>query len=188
MSRRAWYSTGPMDLRADASIPFARPVVFAAYRDELLKLLPYLPDVRRIDLTSRQDDEGGVVRLVNEWHGGGELPAAARAFLSEAMLSWTDLATWDQNAFTCAWEIRTHAFVEAVRCRGTSSFREDGAATRLEIRGQIDIDARKLRGVPALFAGKVGSLIEDFLVSKIQPNLVEVSRGLGQYLAARRPA
>lgn len=170
-----------MLLSADARIPFARPTVFATYRDELVSLLPFLPNVRGIEVKSRAE-EGSVVKLVNEWHGGGEIPAAARAFLSESMLSWTDRATWDEATFTCAWTIETHAFSEAVTCRGENRFLVDGDATLLEIRGTLSIDAKRIRGVPGFLAGKVSKAVEEVLAQKIQPNLVEVSRGLTKYL------
>src|SRR5512135_742878 len=112
-----------MDLSADARIAFPRSVVFATYRDHLVDLLPYLPNVRGIEVKSRAD-EGAIVRLVNEWRGGGEVPAAARAFLSESMLTWTDRATWNEGTFTCDWNIETHAFTEAVTCQGTNRFLE----------------------------------------------------------------
>jgi hypothetical protein len=174
-----------MDLSADARLSFPRPVVFAAYRDKLVDLLPFLPNVRGIEVKSRTD-EGAVSRMVNEWHGGGEIPAAARAFISESMLSWTDHATWDESKWTCEWRIETHAFSEAVTCRGENRFLEDGGATKLEIRGTLSIDAKKIKGVPGLFAGKVGKAVEELLVGKIQPNLVEVSRGLAKYLEQQR--
>ena len=59
-----------MQLRADAKLPFPRPQVFAAYRDKLVDLLPYLPNVRKIDVKSR-DENGKTVKLLNVWHGGG---------------------------------------------------------------------------------------------------------------------
>ncbi|HEY6460444.1 MAG TPA: hypothetical protein VIY73_09840 [Polyangiaceae bacterium] len=174
-----------MDLRADAHIPFPRDVVFAAYRDDITKVLAYLPNVRSIDVKSRKD-EGQVAELVNIWHGGGEIPAAARAILSESMLSWTDYAKWDADKLRCDWRIETHAFTEAVTCQGFNVFLEDGPGkTLMEIRGKIDIDAKKIRGVPGFLAGKVGRTIEDFLGNKIQPNLVETAKGLTKYLEQR---
>jgi hypothetical protein len=174
-----------MDLVADALLPFPRPVVFAAYRDKLVDLLPFLPNVRKIEVKSRTD-EGSVVKMVNEWHGGGEIPAVARAFVSEAMLSWTDRATWDESTWTCAWNIETHAFTEAVTCKGTNRFVEEDGKTKLEIRGTLAIDAKKIRGVPGLLAGKVGKAVEELLINKIQPNLVETARGLGKYLEQQK--
>jgi hypothetical protein len=173
-----------MDLVADAKLPFPRPVVFAAYRDKLPELRQYLPNVRDIEVKSRKE-EGHIVDFVNIWHGGGEIPAAARAVLSEAMLSWTDYAHWDESKWTCDWRIETHAFTEAVSCRGTNTFSDDGTGTTLQIRGKIEIDAKKIRGVPSLLAGKVGRTIEEFLGNKIRPNLIEVTQGLRKYLDAQ---
>lgn len=174
-----------MDLIADALLPFPRDLVFSTYRDKLAELTAYLPNVRRIEVSSRKD-EGPITSLVNVWHGGGEIPAAARAFLSESMLSWTDHARWDSGAFTCEWRIETHAFTEAVTCRGINRFIEEGSSTRLEIRGVLEIDGAKLKGVPRLISGKVAKTVEDLLVSKIKPNLIEVSDGVRKYLEAHK--
>jgi hypothetical protein len=174
-----------MDIRADARIPFPRDVVFTAYRDELANLLPYLPNVRSIEIKSRKET-GAVLEFVNEWRGGGDIPAALRAVLSESVLAWTDYATWHADAMRCDWRTATHAFTDAVTCKGSNVFAEDGdGATLLEIRGSLEIDAKKIRGVPALFAGKVGRMAEEFLVAKIQSNLIETAKGLAKYLEER---
>jgi hypothetical protein len=173
-----------MEIRADASIPFPRDVVFLAYRDDITKVLAYLPNVRRIEVSSRKDD-GAITELVNVWHGGGEIPAAARAILSDSMLSWTDYATWNKDKLTCHWRIETHALTEAVHCEGHNVFKDDGAGkTLLEIRGSIEIDAKKIKGVPGFLAGKVGRTVEEFLGNRIQPNLLETAKGLTRYLEA----
>jgi hypothetical protein len=171
-----------MELRADARLPYPRDLVFATYRDDITKVLAYLPNVRNIEVKS-QKEEGPLSELVNIWHGGGEIPAAARAVLSESMLSWTDYATWNREKLRCDWRIETHAFTEAVHCAGFNVFLEDGPGkTLLEIRGVLEIDARKIRGVPGFLAGKIGRTVEEFLGHKIQPNLVETVRGLTRYL------
>ena len=172
-----------MQITADARIPFPRPLVFATYRDKLPELVPYLPNVRGITVKSR-DDRGDVVDLVNVWSGGGEIPAAARAFISEAMLTWDDLATWDSAAFECSWRIRTHAFTDAVRCTGTNVFKVDGDATILQIRGELSIDGGRIAGVPRLLSGTVSRTVEDVLTKKIAPNLIQVSDGLRRFLEA----
>jgi hypothetical protein len=117
--------------------------------------------------------------------GGGDIPSVARAFVSEKMLTWDDRATWNESEFTCQWIIKTHAFSDAVDCKGGNRFLEQGDHTLLEIRGSIAIDAKKIPGVPGLLAGKVGKAVEDLLVSKIQPNLVSTAEGLGKFLAAK---
>jgi hypothetical protein len=173
-----------MDIRADARIPFPRELVFAAYRDDIYGLVPYLPNVQSIEITSRKE-EGTVLELVNEWRGGGDVPAAIRAVLGES-LAWTDYATWRADALECDWRTKTHAFSEALDCRGTNRFLEDGSGkTLLEIRGGLTLDPKKIRGVPSFLAGKVARTVEEFLVGKIQSNLVETGRALSKYLEER---
>jgi hypothetical protein len=174
-----------MELRADAKIPFPRPVVFAAYRDKLTDMLAYFPNVRKIEVRKREED-GKKVKLLNFWQGGGDIPAAARAFVSEAMLSWLDYATWNEEDWTCEWRIEPGAMTEAITCKGTNRFVEVGSETQLEIRGELSIDPKKLKGVPGFLSGKVASAVEELLVSKIKPNLVGTADGLTKYLSAQK--
>jgi hypothetical protein len=174
-----------MELRADARIPFPRETVFAAYRDDITKVLPYLPNVRSIEVTSRKDD-GPIASLVNEWRGGGDVPAAIRAVLSESVLAWTDYATWNAKEMTCDWRTVTHAFADGMTCSGHNVFLDDGPGkTLLEIRGSLTVDGKKIRGVPGFLAGKVAKTVEEFLVSKIQANLVETAKAFTQYLESQ---
>jgi hypothetical protein len=174
-----------MDLRADSRLAFPPELVFVVYRDDILKLLPYLGNVRAIEVRSRKE-AGPIVEMVNDWTGGGDIPAAVRAVLSEAMLSWTDHASWDRDQLWCDWRIETRAFTEAVHCAGRNAFETDGAGgTFLRIRGTLAIDPKKLRGVPGFLAGKIAKAVESFLVEKIQTNLVDTVKGLTAYLEKR---
>jgi len=138
--------------------------------------------VRQIEVKSCRRD-GNLTYLVNEWHGGGEIPAIARAVVSEALLSWTDSAIWNETEFTTEWQIQTHAFTEAVYCAGKNRFLEDGNGTRIESRGKLVIDAARLKGVPGLFAGTIASAVEEVLGKKVEPNLKQMGEGVRYYLA-----
>ncbi|MCL2447963.1 MAG: hypothetical protein FWD17_03350 [Polyangiaceae bacterium] len=172
-----------MDIRSEARIPFARSTVFATLRDDLAKLLPYLSNVRSIEVRSRRDD-GPIAEIVNEWHGGGDIPGPLRAVLGEAALSWADHARWDASAFRCAWRTETRALQGAVQSHGENAFHEAGPdATRVEFKGQLEVDAKKIRGVPGFLASTVGRSVEEFLVSKVQANLLETARAVEKYLS-----
>lgn len=171
-----------MELRAEAIIDQNRDTVFRVYRDELPDLLAYLPNVRGIEVKSRKGD-GPIVEFVNVWHGGGDIPAAVRAFLSDSMLSWTDHAKWDESDWSCQWRSEAHSFTEAVDSRGKNTFVELGPEKMaIRINGRIDVDASRISGIPRLVAGKIGKLIEGFLIKQVQDNLQEVARGVDRYL------
>jgi hypothetical protein len=174
-----------MEIRVDARIPHSRDVVFKVYRDDMTKLLPFLPNVRSIELKSRAED-GARTSIVLVWRGGGDIPTALRAVLSESMLSWTDYATWDAGSFTCDWRTEAHALADAVRSSGKNLFLEEAPGrTLLQVRATFEVDAKKIRGVPGFLAGKVGKAAEEFLGGKIEPNVAETARGVTQYLEKR---
>ena len=170
-----------MLISADTHIPFPRPLVYSTYRDKLIELIPFMPNIRQITIQSHEEGDRSMT-FVNEWHGGGDIPTAARAFLNESMLSWTERAVWQEDAYTTDWRIETHAFTAAVNCGGKNQFLEDGSGTLIRSRGELTIDAAKLKDVPSFLAGMVSGLVEDFLSKKIGPNLVQMGDGVRHYL------
>jgi hypothetical protein len=172
-----------MELRADVRVPFPVDLVYATYRDRLEELVPHLPNIRSIRVVKRED-EGGEVRMVNEWVGGGEFPKVARAFVSDDMLKWTDHAKWIATAKTCEWRTEVHAFSGAVSSAGTNRFVPDGDGTRVEIRGSLRVDATKIPGVPGFLRKTVGEAVEKFLTGRVAENLAEVGRGVARMLGS----
>jgi hypothetical protein len=174
-----------MLLSVDLQIPFPRDLVYATYRDNLIDLLPYMPDVRNATIQSHRQ-EGQDTYTVCEWQGGGEIPMAARAILNENMLSWTEYDRWNAAEFILEWRIETHAFTEAVSCKGKNRFISDGQQTIVESRGELTIDAAQIKGVPSFLASGIASVVEDFLGKKIEPNLRQIGTGVSQYLASNQ--
>lgn len=170
-----------MQIRCDAELAFPRPLVWSTYRDRLVDLVPYLPNIRGIEVQKREEKPDGI-HYVNVWHGGGDIPAVARSFLSEAMLSWTDIARWREADFETDWRVEPHTFRDAVISSGTNRYVELHGKTRLEIRGDLAIDAAKVKGVPKLLASKVSRAIEEFMVKAVSKNLLDVSRGVERFL------
>ena len=177
-----------MKLALEVPLPVGRGRVFAAYRDEIERVLEFLPSVRVVEVKARRDD-GAVVQQIREWHGGGDVPAAVRGIVTQSMLGWDDQSVWDAQAFVCDWRALPHKFTEAVRCRGRTSFLEEPAnQTLVDVRGAVDVDARRLPGVPSYLAASVGRAVEEFLVGRIRANLVETARWFEKYPDAPRVA
>jgi hypothetical protein len=170
-----------MEIESDVSLSFPRARIFKTYRDRLEEVAPCLPNVRSIEVASREDRPGEVV-LVNEWAGGGDIPAVARAIVSESMLSWTDHATWKEGTFTMEWRTVVHAFPGALESSGVNRFVETPTGTTIEFRGSLVCDASKVPGVPKLMARTLNGTLEKLFVGKIAENLVAVGRGVGKLL------
>lgn len=170
-----------MGIRCEATVPFPRPLVWTTYRDRLVDLLPHLPNIRGIEPLHRSE-EGTTVRMQNVWRGGGDIPAVARAVISEKMLSWTDYAAWDERSWECAWRVVPHSFSEGVDSQGVNRYIDVGGATRLEITGHLTIDGTKIRGVPKLLAPTISRAVEEFMVKLVSKNLSDVSSSLARFL------
>jgi hypothetical protein len=170
-----------MIISVDTHLTFPRELVFATYRDRIVELVSYMPNVLSIEVKSR-DEKDGTVCCVNEWHGGGEIPLAARAVLSEGLLSWTEYTIWHEADFTLEWRIEPHAFTQAVYCSGKNRFLEQNQSTLIENRGKLTINPEKIHGVPKIFRRQLAHLAEEFLGKQIEPNLEQMSEGVQHYL------
>lgn len=168
-------------ISVDSQVSFSRDLVYANYRDKLMELSPDLPNVRSLHLKSRQETDRQV-QLVLEWHGGGDIPSAARALLSEELFTWTEYDVWDNNEFTVDWRIETHAYQEAVFCAGKNRFLDRGNCTLVESRAEVRIDLSAIHGVSPFLRGQLVHWVEGLLAKKIEPNLVQMGQSVQKYL------
>lgn len=172
-----------MEIRTDVELAFPIEVVYAAYRDRLTELVPFLPDIRAIAVTTREE-RPGEVKLVNEWKGGGDIPSVARAFLKESMIAWTDYATWREADHTVLWRTEPHAFPGAITSSGENRYVATSTGTRLELRGELVCDPSKVPGVPRLLARTVKDAVEKLFVVKVGQNAKSIARGMEKLLAS----
>ncbi|MBK8013298.1 MAG: hypothetical protein IPK13_18330 [Deltaproteobacteria bacterium] len=178
-----------MKIEANARMPYPRSLVFSTYRDRLPKLVPFLPNIKGIEVLSRQDEpELGQTRLVNRWHAKGDIPKVAQKILKPEMLAWDDHASWDERAWTVDWRIETKMFTESVRCHGHNVYLEDGEGTLLQIRGELEVNLAGIPGVPRFLAGSIAPAVERFIVALLTPNLTSVAKGLEAFLRAEGEA
>ena len=170
-----------MEIRCSDFIPFPKEVVFRIYRDRLAELADYLPNIRRIDVLSREGS-GPEVKIVNIWHATGQIPAVAQRFVKPEMLRWTDRARWDEREWRCYWDLEPHFFTRNVRCSGVNYFEDEAGGMRLTITGRLDVTIKGLKGVPSFLDRAISPQIERFVVSLITPNLRSVNQGLVKFL------
>jgi hypothetical protein len=168
------------------TIPFPRELVFSTQRDRLPELASYLNDIRSITVNER-NDEGAVVRFVNEWQAGGtDIPAIARSFIKPEMLRWLDHAVWNSDDWSCNWRIELGFLPDAIEAKGLNHWKDRGNETLVVIDGEINVNARKIPGVPGLMAGTIGPAIEKFVVGLIEPNLKKTCQGVSRFLQEQR--
>jgi hypothetical protein len=170
-----------LEISVDSQLPFSRSLVYVTYRDNLIELGADLPNVRSLQLKSRQETDQQVL-IELEWRGGGDLPAAARKLLSEDLFNWTEYDVWDNHAFTVDWRIETHAYQEAVSLAGQNRFLDQGDYTLVESRGSLSVDLNAIHGMPSFLRDQMLHWVEELLAKKIEPNLVQMGQNVQKYL------
>lgn len=165
-------------------VTYDRHTVYETFRDNLVGLLPYLPTVKDIEQKEYDRSDDNTVNIVNIWYAADEdIPKVASKFIKPEMLQWTDTATWHDDEFSVEWDMEVGFLQEAVSCSGKTTYSANGAETEVHITGDLQVDAKKIPGVPGLLAKKVGDAVEKFVVKMITPNMKEVNRGVEKYLA-----
>lgn len=176
-----------MKFESSQIIPFPIEQVFQLVRDQLEELVPFLPNVNKIEMESEKDEGNGKLRILNRWHGKGEIPKVAQKLVSPDKLTWLDTAVWDDKERTCQWEITPMFFQGNVACKGINYYREEGEnKTLLQVNGDLTIQAKGIRGVPRLLEKKVSAQIEKFVVRLLTPNLDSLAQGVTQYLQQKQ--
>lgn len=110
------------------------------------------------------------------------MPALIENILKQDKLRWTEYDTWNNQDFTLDWKIKTQAFTEAFQCSGKNTFLEDKNHTLIQTRGEIQLDPNKIDGVPDFLKTQLASLFEQILGSKLEPNLIDMGKGVQKYL------
>ena len=172
------------EINVKNEVAFEREKVFRVFRDKLPDLLSYLPDVEDIQVLEREEIDENTIKLLNLWQASyDQVPKAARGFIKPEMLKWKDHATWRQDEWVCEWVIEPDFLSDAISCQGKNTFIDKGdGKTEVIISGTLEIDVKKIKGVPKIGSAKIGKTVEDFAVPMISSNLSNVVKGVESYL------
>ena len=171
-----------MEIRNDTIITHPRELVYHTYRDRLPELVEMLENIESMDELERRE-EGDRTHLLNEWKAQGEVPRIARRWIKPEMLRWKDHATWNAVDWSVDWRFEMAFMKDRVTVQGKSHYLElSPSRTKLQLRGELKIDAAGLPGMPRLLARKAGPVVERFVLALIQPNLTKTALALQQFL------
>ena len=70
-------------------------------RDEMPALATYMPNVSKIEVVDRVENDEGV-QLTNRWYAANtEIPTLARPFVDPDKVFWLDHAHWAAGEYRC---------------------------------------------------------------------------------------
>ena len=162
-------------------IPYPRDEVFDALCNHMPDMVEFLPNVERIDVKSRKEQDD-VVELVNLWKGNTEIPRVLSGFIKPEMLTWTDHASWDRDTFKCEWHNIINALPDAVTAKGITTLVDEGDDTVLEISGEFTVHPERLPRGMSLMGRTIKPAIEKLIIGLLKPNLKQQAVAVREYL------
>lgn len=155
--------------------------VYRLVRDDLSKLVPYMPNINKIEIKAKKE-EGDVLELTNHWFAKAEMPSLLKKFINPDIFSWKDTAIWRNKDFCVDYKLESFLANDLFDAHGTNTFKAVGPdKTELMVSCHITIYPEKVPGVPKLFAKQVTPMIESLLEKILAPNMTALGKGLNQY-------
>jgi hypothetical protein len=157
--------------------------VYTLVRDELEKLVPYLPNVNKIEVVDKSQTDNKV-HIVNNWYAMADMPKLLSKFLKPEIFSWKDIADWNNETHSVDYSLESFLANDLFDAKGTNTFTALGDdKTELKISCEVSIYPEKIPGVPRLIAGKVKPMVESLIEKILAPNLTSLGTGLNKYFS-----
>lgn len=173
-----------MEFVVEEKVKFPRDLVYKTLRDKLKELVPYIPNVKKIEVLKKQKKKKGVY-YENKWYGDYKIPKIVQKIVKVEELTWMDYAQWIDDEYACEWKLEPVFFKEYVDAYGRNEYVEKGGETIVRLTGVLDVDASSHPLVPRLFARRVNKEVERMAMYAIKPNLKKLLRGLREFLGTQ---
>lgn len=171
-----------MELKSTTVVNAPLEVVYSLVKDELTKIVPYLPNVESIEVLEKSDQDN-VTNVTNKWFAKAEIPGAVKKFIKPEIFSWKDVAVWDNEKHEVKYSLQSFLANDLFDADGHNIFKAIGDdQTELTINCSVKIYPEKVPGVPRLLARTVSPAIESLIEKLLGPNLSSLGQGLNDYL------
>ena len=175
-----------MNFHKEDTIAHPADLVLDIMIQRIEAIVPYLPNIERIDTLETKHLRDGRQHLIRRWQASSDkLPKTLRPFISTEWLAWIDDALWSPAEYKVDWSLSTK-LGRLYDCAGTNYLEPDPKATdrrtRIRITGNLTVYPDRVPGIPALLSKHLAPIVERFIVDLITPNLTSVAKGLDRYL------
>jgi hypothetical protein len=157
--------------------------VYSLVKNELPKVVPYLPNIRDIKVLERKPSDGRDF-ILNQWFAEANIPSLAKRFVNEDLFSWKDSAYWDDAQHRVDYEIEPFFAKGIYEAKGVNIFREAKDKTRLTLMCEVHIYPDRIPGIPKFIAKQIHPILEQMIEKMLIPNLTSLGKGLREYLQA----
>ena len=172
---------GFMKLQHTDTINAPLEVVYNLVKNDLPKVVQYLPNIREVKVIERSQRDGKDY-IINQWLAEANIPSLAKKFIDEKLFSWKDCAYWDDSQHKVDYEIEPFFAKGIYEAKGTNLFRPFDGKMQLTLSCEVQIYPEKIPGIPKFIAKQLNPILEQMIESMLAPNLTSLGRGLKEYL------
>ena len=170
-----------MHLKTKETINRPLDEVYKLVRNDLVKLVPYLPNVEKIEVKDKKNGKKSL-KVTNYWYARAEIPTLIKKFIKPEFLSWKDKAVWKDDEYLVQYELESFFANDLFEAKGVNSFVAIGEGkTEFILDCEINIYPEKVPGVPRFLAKKASPMINALVEKILGPNLTAMGKGINQY-------
>jgi hypothetical protein len=171
-----------MELTSKTIILAPLEVIYDLVKNDLTKIVPYLPNVEKIEVMESNSSEGKT-NIINKWYAKADMPRALKKFVKPEIFSWKDTAIWNDEAREVKYSLESFLANDLFDADGHNIFKSiNENETELIINCSVKIYPEKVPGVPRLLARTISPVIEGLVEKLIGPNLSSLGTGINDYL------
>jgi len=117
-----------MNFQTEDTIAHPAETVLEIMIERIEAIVPYLPNIERIDTLEVKPLRNGRQRIIRRWQANrDQLPPALRPFISTDWLAWIDDAVWIPSEYKVDWSLSTK-LGRLYDCFGTNYMEPDPKA------------------------------------------------------------
>jgi hypothetical protein len=155
--------------------------VYTLVRDNLPKIVPYLPNVEKIQVKSKKT-KNNQTHITNHWFAKAEMPSLIKNILKPEFFAWKDKAVWDNDEYKVEYDLESFYLNDLFTAKGVNTFKAKGEnKTEFSIVCEIELYPEKVPGIPKFLAKKITPVINSLLEKIIGPNLSSLGKGIKKY-------
>jgi hypothetical protein len=174
-----------MQLEVEHIIEQPASIVYPLVRDEMQKIIPYMPDIENIKTLQSEAREDGRLEVVNHWFSKpANVPGPLKKVAKPELFSWKDFALWNDDKYCVDYRLESMIANDLFTASGTNYFEPHGDnQTRVLITCSLEVYPEKMPGVPRFLAKSLRPMIESTIRKVIEPNLSSLAQGLTAYFS-----
>ncbi len=170
-----------MHFENSMKIALPTELVYKTLRDDIYKLVIYIPNVEKIELLDRKETDDKVY-LTNKWYGKEVLPSFISQFIKTDDIAWMERAEWLNNENKSIWDYEPFIFKEYINAHGENTYSPDGEYTVITFNGDVSINFKDYPFIPMTFRDIINHELSQYLLMLIKSNFVSLVKGLEEYI------